>query len=361
MPVTAIDLFCGAGGLTHGLIKSGINVVAGVDFDEACQYAYETNNKSTFIHKKIQEVTAEELMRYYPVDGIKVLVGCAPCQPFSSHSNKYNKENNRLQKDERRYLLEDYIRLIKAIKPEIVSMENVPNLVKHPVFRSFVNKLRRAGYKVSYSIVFCPDYGVPQQRNRLVLLASRFGKITLIAPTRRSEEYKTVRQTIAMLPTISDGQADKKDPLHKSSKLSDKNLKRIKASKPGGTWRDWDKTLLTECHKKKTGRTYSSVYARMDWDKPSPTITTEFYIYGTGRFGHPEQDRAISLREGALLQTFPECYQFAKEGKCSVKQIGKMIGNAVPVELGAAIGKSILNHVNLIEARRGQHEKVVQF
>lgn len=348
MAVTAIDLFCGAGGLTQGLIKSGIKVVAGVDFDGACQYAYETNNKATFIHKKIQEVTANELTPLFPEGDIRVLVGCAPCQPFSTHSNKYNKSEEEPKKDERRYLLDDYIRLVKEIRPDIVSMENVPNLVEQPIFRSFVNKLRRAGYKVSFSVVYCPDYGVPQQRHRLVLLASRLGKISLIEPTRKPEEYETVMDAIGAMPQIEAGEALESDPLHRSSKLSDKNLKRIKASKPGGTWRDWDVTLLTDCHKKDSGRTYSSVYARMEWNKPSPTITTEFYNYGTGRFGHPEQDRALSLREGALLQTFPPDYQFVEEGRYSFKQIGKMIGNAVPVELGVAIGKSILKHVKMM-------------
>ena len=351
MPVTAIDLFCGAGGLTQGLIKAGINVVVGVDFDDGCKYAYETNNGATFIHKKIQEVTAKELESYYPEEGIRVLVGCAPCQPFSTHSNKYNKEETKKNKDERRYLLDDYIRLVKEIKPDIVSMENVPNLVEQPIFKSFVNKLKRAGYKVSFSVVYCPDYGIPQQRNRLVLLASRHGKINLIEPIRTPDNYKTVRQTIGSLPIISNGEIDDEDTLHRSSKLSEKNLKRIRSSKPGGTWRDWDESLLTECHKKETGRTYGSVYARMEWDKPSPTITTEFYNYGTGRFGHPEQDRAISLREGALLQTFPPDYRFVDEGNFSFKQVGKMIGNAVPVDLGAAIGTSILNHTKVIEEK----------
>lgn len=349
MAVTAIDLFCGAGGLTQGLIKAGINVVAGVDFDAACQYAYETNNKAVFIHKKIQEVTANELTLYYPKGDIRVLVGCAPCQPFSTHSNKYNKKDDKPEKDERRYLLDDYIRLVKDIRPDIVSMENVPNLIDQQIFKTFVNKLRRAGYKVSFSVVYCPDYGVPQQRRRLVLLASRLGKIALIKPTRIPEHYQTVREAIGSMPQIHAGEMLTSDPLHKSSKLSDKNLRRIKASKPGGTWRDWDISLLTDCHKKESGRTYGSVYARMEWDKPSPTITTEFYNYGTGRFGHPEQDRALSLREGSILQTFPPDYQFVEEGRFSFKQIGKMIGNAVPVELGVAIGKSILDHVKMFE------------
>lgn len=345
MAMKAIDLFCGAGGLTCGLQKAGINVVAGIDFDEKCSYAYSHNNKAVFIHKKIQNVTALDLMQQFGEANIRILVGCAPCQPFSTHTFKYKKTTGECN-DERWFLINDFLRLIREVKPEIVSMENVPNLSEQDIFRSFVNRLRRYGYSVSYSIVYCPDYDIPQNRYRLVLLASRLGKISLIKPTCNQENYKTVRQTIGNLESIKAGQCSSKDRLHKASRLSELNLKRIRASKPGGTWHDWDKSLLSPCHEKESGQTYASVYARMEWDKPSPTITTEFYNYGTGRFGHPEQDRALSLREGALLQTFPPDYDFTSNESLSIREIGKMIGNAVPVKLGEIIGKTILMHIN---------------
>lgn len=344
MPVTAIDLFCGAGGLTCGLQQAGIHVAAGIDFDSSCHYAYEHNNGAVFLNEKIQDVHGKDLNTYYPEGNIKVLVGCAPCQPFSSHTNKYKKATPTVT-DDRWFLLNDFFRLVKEIKPHIVSMENVPNLEGETIFHSFVNRLRRAGYKVTYSVVFCPDYGIPQNRSRLVLLASRFGKISIHAPTHSAGTYRTVRETIGELPNLDAGGIDPLDNLHRASMLSPINLKRIKASIPGGTWLDWDESLRAPCHKKKSGRTYASVYARMEWDKPSPTITTEFYNFGTGRFGHPEQDRALSLREGALLQTFPADYAFMQDGECSYKQVGKMIGNAVPVQLGRIIGESILDHI----------------
>jgi DNA (cytosine-5)-methyltransferase 1 len=136
------------------------------------------------------------------------------------------------------------------------------------------------------------------------------------------------------------------DPLHQACELSPLNLKRIRASTPGGSWRDWDKRLVADCHKKSSGKTYPSVYGRMSWDEPAPTMTTQFYGFGNGRFGHPEQDRAISLREGAIIQSFPRSYKFVPAGEPIYrKPIGRLIGNAVPVNLAKAIGKTIVRHV----------------
>lgn len=342
--INIVDLFCGAGGLTCGLQQAGLKVVAGIDFDASCAYAYEKNNNSKFLHKKIQDVTGDELNALYADSEVHVLVGCAPCQPFSTHTQKLRKEENG-NKDERWFLITDFLRLVKEIKPDIVSMENVPNLATQDIFHEFVAGLKAEGYSVSYSVVFCPDYGIPQNRHRLVLMASLWGSCKLMPPTHESDQYRTVRDTIGLLPRIAQGESAKEDRLHRSSRLNAKNLQRIRSSRPGGTWRDWDENLVCECHKRASGKSYGSVYARMEWDKPSPTITTEFYNYGTGRFGHPEQDRAISLREGALLQTFPPDYDFLPEGVCSFKQAGKMIGNAVPVLLGKAIGETINEHV----------------
>lgn len=341
MSIAAIDLFCGIGGMTHGLIKAGIPVYAGVDINGRCKYAYVKNNRTLFINRDINDISGSTLKKLYPEKAIKVLVGCAPCQPFSSHTQK----NENRKKDVRWKLLYSFMRLIKEIEPEIVSMENVPQIVKHKVFMDFVKELESLGYYVSWEIVYCPDYGIPQARKRLVLLASRLGKINLIPKTHTSR-HRTVRSIIEKLEPIDDGEASRKDPLHRAASLSPINKKRIRQSKPGGTWKDWDEELRSPCHNKKSGQTYSTVYGRMSWDELAPTITTQFFTYGTGRFGHPEQDRAISLREGALLQTFPKSYDILNPKEPYTNQeLGIHIGNAVPVRLGVVIGKSIKRHV----------------
>jgi DNA (cytosine-5)-methyltransferase 1 len=223
-------------------------------------------------------------------------------------------------------------------------MENVPTVAKHEVFHDFVDTLKRLGYKVWHDVVDSSLYGVPQMRRRMVLLASKHGKIKMIEPTRKKP--KTVKQAIGRLRPLSAGESSPKDKLHVTSTLSDTNLKRIKVSKPGGTWRDWPKNLVAECHRADSGRTYPGVYGRMEWDKPAPTMTTQCYGFGNGRFGHPEQDRAISLREAAILQSFPRDYKFIpKRGEVSFKVLGRLIGNAVPVDLGRAIARSIDQHL----------------
>jgi len=345
MQYAVVDLFCGIGGLTHGLIKAGLNVVAGLDIDSTCRYAYETNNKpAKFIEADITDYSSDELAKLYPDDSIKILVGCAPCQPFSKYTMRYRK--NGRGSDDKWKLLNSFADKVEKIKPDIISMENVPELEKEKIFQEFKEKLEELEYFVTYSIVYCPDYGVPQVRKRLVLLASRFGKIELIKPIYTPKQYLTVRKTIGNLPILESGQRLPEDPLHYCTKLSEKNILRIKNSRQGGTWREWDDSLKLKCHKKNSGKSYGSVYGRMSWNKPSPTITTQFYGYGNGRFGHPEQDRAISLREGAILQSFPRKYAIVDPNKeFNTKIIGTHIGNAVPVKLGKAIGESIKNHI----------------
>ena len=205
------------------------------------------------------------------------------------------------------------------------------------------NTIKEIGYDVSWNIINCDEYGVPQSRRRLVLLASKFGNIEMIKP---STSLMTVRDAIGKLPAIRDGEESAQDPLHRSSKLSPLNKQRIRQSKPGGTWLDWSESLLSNCHRKKSGQSYKAVYGRMEWNKPSPTITTQYTNFGSGRFGHPEQDRALSIREGAILQSFPITYVFERPNeKGKNGDLCRHIGNAVPVELGRAIGRSILNHL----------------
>lgn len=344
MPISAVDLFCGVGGLTHGLQLSGIPVVAGLDVEHSCQYAYEQNNNARFILRDITQVTGEELNSYFLPNTTKVLVGCAPCQPFSTYSLRYNKNG---KKDNKWRLLYYFADLAEAVLPEVLSMENVPQLVNEKVFKDFLAQLDDLGYYYSWKIVNCAGYGVPQCRRRLVLLASRLGNIELIPPIYDENNYITVRDAIGNLPALEDGATDPNDQLHRASRLSEMNRKRIRQSVPGGSWKDWDDDLKLPCHKKTSGKGYRAVYGRMEWDKPSPTITTQYYGYGNGRFGHPEQNRALSMREGALLQSFPNDYQFLDpEHQETNRSIGVHIGNAVPVELGRAIGTSILNHLD---------------
>lgn len=339
--ISTVDLFCGAGGLTYGFEQAGVPVKAGYDIDPACKFPYERNNKATFILKDVANISGSDLAEHFYASSIKVLVGCAPCQPFSSYSRRYKDQPSKWK------LLQDFARLIEECEPDIISMENVLQLKYHSVFEEFIAKLKQFNYSVDAYEVNCLDYGIPQSRKRLVLLASKFGKINLIPATHPPEGYKTVRETIEHLEPLAAGEASKIDWLHRCSKLSELNLRRIRASQPGGTWRDWSKELIAKCHLKKSGKTYPGVYGRMEWDKPSPTITTQCFGFGNGRFGHPEQDRAISLREAALLQTFPPTYQFVDPDKSvAIDLVGRLIGNAVPVKLGQVIGQSILNHID---------------
>jgi DNA (cytosine-5)-methyltransferase 1 len=339
MTAKVVDLFCGAGGLTHGLELAGLDVVAGIDLEQDCKYVYEKNNKSRFIKKDVALITKDEISQLFGDSTYRVLAGCAPCQPFSKYTQGLSKEN-----DKKWPLLYEFKRLIDESQPEIVTMENVPDVTKHKVYSDFHDALIAMGYYVWASKVNCTDYGIPQSRTRHVLLASKLGELKLIDKT--VEEPITVREAIGHLPIIDDGKISETDPLHRASKLSDINKQRIIHSKPGGTWRDWPEDLIAACHVKTSGKGYASVYGRMSWDKPSPTITTLCYGFGNGRFGHPEQNRAISLREAALLQTFPVEYSFSESNNSiKMKSIGRMIGNAVPVSLGKAIGLSIINHL----------------
>jgi len=340
--IKGVDLFCGAGGLTKGLEAAGIDVTLGVDIDPDCKYPYEANNSAKFLLKAVEELVASDFAGALEGAEYSLLAGCAPCQPFSTYS-----QGKSGPADDRWNLLQHFGRLVREVKPHLVTMENVPRLAKQHVFDDFVSLLEDANFHVSHSVVNCMDYGVPQGRQRLVLMASKLGPIELVPPTTPEGERLTVRHAIEGLPLLKAGEAYENDPLHQACRLSPLNLKRIRASEPGGTWRDWDKRLVAACHKKRSGKTYPSVYGRMSWDEPAPTMTTQFFGFGNGRFGHPEQDRAISLREGAILQSFPPDYKFVPpDSTIYIKSIGRLIGNAVPVNLGKAIGQSILEHVH---------------
>jgi DNA (cytosine-5)-methyltransferase 1 len=348
-----VDLFCGVGGLSHGFVKENFKVKAGIDFDNSCSYAFEENNNAKFLHRDVKEFTSNELNSIYTKGKYKILVGCAPCQPFSIYNrNSSNCEN---RSEDKWGLLYSFSNLIDETEPEIVSMENVPLLLNFnggKIFDDFIKRLEDKNYFISYKVLNAQDYGVAQRRKRLILLASKLGPISIIPQTHDKNSYKTVKEAIGHLPKIEDGVICPTDPLHYSKKLSEINKKRIQATKEGGSWKDWDESLRLECHKKESGKQFGSVYGRMKWNDVAPTMTTYCIGLSNGRFGHPEQDRAISLREAALIQSFPENYKFIDPNtEFSSPKIARQIGNAVPVGLGIAIAKSIKNHIKTVESR----------
>jgi DNA (cytosine-5)-methyltransferase 1 len=343
-PISAVDLFCGAGGLTYGLMQAGIRVEAGIDIDDQAEHAYRTNNPGAkFLCWDVAARYCPSISKLFRPGSIRLLAGCAPCQPFSKLTN-----GNGTHEDWN--LLDNFGRFVRGLLPELVTMENVPELEERgsEVYLRFVGTLEECGYSVARKVVHCEHYGVPQARRRLVLLASRLGEISIPEGRYRfPSQWKTVRQVIGALRPLASGEEDPDDPLHAASLLSPTNLERIRATPhDGGTWKHWPEHLVLPCHRKSTGKTYSSIYGRMWWDKPGPTMTTLCTGLGNGRYGHPEQDRAISLREAALLQSFPPAYEFwPREQKLNRKAIGRMIGNAVPQRLAKGLGEALISHV----------------
>lgn len=338
--MSGIDLFCGAGGLSQGLQDAGIRVAAGIDLDPACRFPFETNIDASFVESDVRDVTMGQLNRLWKPGSVRLLAGCAPCQPFSPYRRGVN-----TTKEKQWPLLAEFGRLALAARPEIVTMENVPRIGSSAVFGKFLKSLKKAGYHLDWRVCHCPDFGLAQNRRRLVLLGSLLGPLAVPEGTVATVAL-TVRDVIGDLPPIASGEMDPADPLHRSRRLSPLNLKRIRASKPGGTWEDWAVKLRAPCHQRATGASFRNVYARMEWGKPSPTITTLAHNFGTGRFGHPEQDRPISLREAAMLQGFPREYSFvAASDPVEFSSLGRLIGNAVPPPVGAAIGRAIVAHL----------------
>ncbi len=348
MHVSAVDLFCGAGGLTNGLEQAGISVEAGFDVDSDSRFPYEENNEATFLARDIGRIAREEpeIVADYLDDeaDATLLAGCAPCQPFSPLTHGDDSADH-----DKYGMLRAFLEIVRHTDPDFVVMENVFEIRNADVYDEFVAGLRELGYNLnpdSDKRVYCPEYGIPQTRRRWVLVASRKGRIDLGEPSHSDpDQYPTVEECIDHLPAIEAGESHSEIPLHIARKLSDKNLQRIKQSKPGGSWMDWDEDLLLECHKKASGKSYKSVYGRMVPAEPAPTITTQFYNIGSGRFGHYDttQDRALSLREGAMIQTFPEDYRFVEDlDEVGINKTGRLIGNAVPPKLGKVIGTRVI-------------------
>jgi DNA (cytosine-5)-methyltransferase 1 len=346
--IVAVDLFCGVGGLTRGLSDAGVNVRLGVDLDPSCRFPMEANNSAKFLEADIAELKPSDILSAFGNSKVTLMAGCAPCQPFSSYSQSSRKETPH----EDWGLLSLFSSLVLAVRPTLVTMENVPPLAKQQIFKDFVGALRTADYYVDSAVVDGRAIGLPQRRQRLVLVASKLGPISI---PHTDKPKVTVRDTISDLPPIKAGTASPHDLLHVSASLSKLNLARIRHSKPGGTWRNWPKNLIAACHLRETGATYPSVYGRMEWDQPAPTMTTQCYGFGNGRFGHPDQDRAISLREAAMIQSFPKDYAFIPEGApINFNALGRMIGNAVPVVLGKFIGELFVKHV---QEHRGKNSR----
>jgi DNA (cytosine-5)-methyltransferase 1 len=349
-PISAVDLFCGAGGLTHGLLRAGISVEAGIDLDPAAEHAYTRNNAGAAFHKwDVSQKNSRSIKKLFREGKYKLLAGCAPCQPFSNLTNGIKKH--------RAWDLLDYFgRFVRGVEPDLVTMENVPELERRgaSVLEEFRSTLERRGYKIACKVVQCADYGAPQTRRRLVLLASKLGPIEIPDGTFRPSRWRTVRNAIGDLPGVDAGGQDPKDPLHTAAQLSPMNLKRVKATPlDGGSHADWPKSLMLACHLRETGERYRSIYGRMWWDKPAPTMTTLCNGIGNGRFGHPEQDRAITLREAAIIQTFPREYEFwPADQRLPTKAVARMIGNAVPPRLAHALGRALLDHVRQYDASK---------
>jgi DNA (cytosine-5)-methyltransferase 1 len=344
-PVSAVDLFCGAGGLTYGLLKAGIGVEAGIDIDEQVEYAYGHNNPGAeFYCWDLGRKKCKSIQKLFTKGKLKLLAACAPCQPFS-------KLTQAVKNHQAWDLLDNLGRFVKGIVPELVTMENVPELAGRgrKVFDRFLSTLDQLNYQTDCQIVECREYGIPQSRRRLVLLASQLGTISIPrGPCRYPSRWKTVRTTISRLPELGVGEEDPLDPLHAASMLSNINVRRLRATPhDGGNWSSWPKNLVLACHQKESGKSYHSIYGRMWWDRPAPTMTTLCTGIGNGRFGHPDQDRSITLREAALFQSFPKSYQFWPSGQTvNRRAVGRMIGNAVPPKLAEAIGLAIMQHVS---------------
>lgn len=338
--ISGVDLFCGVGGLSEGLSSAGIEIAAGIDNDPACEFPFQENQKADFVLRDVRDVQGSDITKLWARNAdFTLLAGCAPCQPFST----LQKANSRFNNDARWDLLLEFERLIVATVPTFVTMENVPGIQGTPVLDRFINTLERLGYHTDCRVLSLTDFNLPQSRKRFVLIASKIGPLPLTQLDIPYALSRTAKDVISQLPELEAGEQDPSDPLHRASRLSPINLKRIIQSKPGGTWRDWeDQSLVLTCHRKSSGKYYASVYGRMDWEI-APTITTQFFNYGTGRFGHPVQNRALSLREGALLQGFPSNYVFSNGDKPAFSTVGRLVGNAVPPPIGKAVGEAFVN------------------
>jgi DNA (cytosine-5)-methyltransferase 1 len=343
----AVDFFCGAGGMSYGLERAGIKVIAGIDWDETCRETYERNNKSAkFLHRDITALSPEELGQELGIsrnDDSLICVGCSPCQFWSKVNTDRQKSKTSI------FLLAEFERFVDWFRPGFVLIENVPGLQskKRPsVLPPFKQFLRDREYEIAHGVINANHFGVPQNRKRYLLIASRVTK-TLTLP-ERVKSRPIVQDFLGVdngFPNIPAGHKDTTPFAHSSAGLSSKNLRRIaKTPINGGTRASWasDPELQIPAYRGKDS-IFRDVYGRMFWKRPAPTITTRFNSLSNGRFGHPVENRAISLREGATLQTFPKRYVFKAANEAL---IARQIGNAVPPALARRIGRHLLRLSN---------------
>lgn len=345
--IKAVDFFSGAGGLTYGLRMAGIDVIAGIDNDDVCKETYERNNPgAVFLDKDVTKYSPKELQNDLNLkenDDNLLFAGCAPCQYWSIiHTSKEKSQKTK-------NLILDFQNYVEYFRPGFVLVENVPGISsskKGGPMNSFIKALEKLGYQFNdFHVVDMSEYGIPQKRKRFTLLASRVVEVKLPAPLKKQ---KTVRDVLGLHNGFSKVVAGTKDntrKMHTVAGLSQKNLERLKmTSKDGGDRTLWQskKSHALACFSSNK-KMFSDTYGRMWWDKPAPTITTKFYSISNGRFAHPEENRGISLREGATLQTFPKSYEFVST---SIADIAKMIGNAVPPEFAKILGEQIVKSVD---------------
>lgn len=343
MKYKAVDFFCGCGGMTYGLRLSGIEVLAGVDLNIECKETYETNNKGAkFIKADIKKLKSNYLSKKLNVeinDDNMIFVGCSPCQYYTIINT--NKEKSKLSKD----LLLDFMRFVRYYKPGYVLVENVPGILtnKESIFETFKTKLSRMGYEIKYDVINMSYYGVPQSRKRFSLIASRVNKF--INLPKQDSKQSLLKDYIGEengFDKIEAGHKDDTDFMHTVPNLSEINLRRLeKTRKDGGDRLQWknDKELQLKCFEGKDN-SFKDTFGRMWWNRPAPTITTKFFSISNGRFAHPEENRPLSLREGATIQTFPKNYIFKTK---SIYTTAKLIGNAVPPEYARRLGYIIIN------------------
>lgn len=347
----AVYFFCSGGGMSYGMKQAGVDVLAGIDFDLSCKETYEANIKgSEFIHADVFDLKEADLVKKLSLkknDNDLILIGCSPCQYWSIINTK--KEKSEKSKD----LLKEFKRFVEYLIPGYVVVENVPGVFRKKEesgLDDFILWLENEGYRVHFDVHEVSEYGVPQHRKRFTLIANRLSD-TELYPIPVNGKKKTVRDVIGEhngFPKVSQGHKDSSDFLHTVAGLKQINLDRLSVTpKNGGTRLAYvnNEELAPPCHKGKTDG-FKDIYGRMWWDKPAPTITTKFFSISNGRFAHPEEDRAISLREGATLQSFPKHYKFKTT---SIAKTARMIGNAVPPKYAKAIAKAIIqNHKDAV-------------